>query len=352
MAKRFTICHEGECLVLSTHGLRVPSDGWGLRARGVSFRFPSFLFEKYKKNMTICFLGFSSSTRQQVEIDLKWRFIKRWWLLIGPFTPDRQYPSINGRSDFFFCVWPCPNKFFHVVTFMRKKSYGDEMDRLEKKNLFRRLPPQNVRPLKFSNNNEICCIFLNQVKIWFQNRRSKYKKMMKAAQQVGGSGGNGGLNANNSASTPQMSPSESEGGSPSPECGDDGSGYLPLNNMGQHPHQQQQQQHPGGMMNYHQQQPQHQSAGTPVSDLSPPPPTLLGGGTGSPPLSSAGSWMDTKPSLIQMGDPSAAHHHHHHHHQNLQQQMGAAAAAAAAAANYGMPYPWQYAATMNQGLLT
>jgi hypothetical protein len=72
---------------------------------------------------------------------------------------------------------------------------------------------------------------------------------------------------------------------------------------------------------------------------------------------------DTKPSLIQMGDPAsaavglAAHHHHHVHHQihhqnSLQQQMGAAAAAAAAAANYGMPYPWQYAATMNQGLLT
>lgn len=52
--------------------------------------------------------------------------------------------------------------------------------------------------------------------------------------------------APNSASTPQMSPSESEGGSPSPECGDiDGSGgYLPLNSglLGGHPHHQQQHQ--------------------------------------------------------------------------------------------------------------
>lgn len=32
---------------------------------------------------------------------------------------------------------------------------------------------------------------LLQVKIWFQNRRSKYKKMMKAAQVTGGPNNNG-----------------------------------------------------------------------------------------------------------------------------------------------------------------
>ena len=160
-----------------------------------------------------------------------------------------------------------------------------------------------------------------QVKIWFQNRRSKYKKMMKAAQQGGGGvgGGVGGMGHPNSASTPQMSPSDSEG-SPDP---DDGSsqhgGYMPLNS-GMHP--------PGGGV----------LSGTPVSDMSPPPPTL----SGSPPLTNS-PW-DIKP--IQMGGS---------HPEQL--QMGAAAAAAAAAAAYlpAHQYSWYQtaaAASMNQGLLT
>ena len=73
--------------------------------------------------------------------------------------------------------------------------------------------------------------------------------------------------------------------------------------------------------------------------------------------------LDTKPNILQMsgglGDPSGGGiglsgniHHQGGHHPSMQQQMGAAAAAAAAAAANYMPYTWQYAATMNQGLLT
>jgi homeobox protein DLX2 len=145
-----------------------------------------------------------------------------------------------------------------------------------------------------------------QVKIWFQNRRSKYKKMMKAAQQQVGGGG-GGSNGSLSHATPttpsQMSPSDSEG-SPSPDGSQHG-GYLPhmgMTSSGPGP-----------------------AAGTPVSDMSPPPPTL----SGSPPLASS-AW-DIKP-LPMGGDPSL--------------QMGPGA--------YLPQYSWYQtaAASMNQGLLT
>ncbi|XP_063237900.1 homeotic protein distal-less [Bacillus rossius redtenbacheri] len=185
-----------------------------------------------------------------------------------------------------------------------------------------------------------------QVKIWFQNRRSKYKKMMKAAQQVVSQpgGGNGGpppphgllgSNPNNPPHTPGGGMPGA--GSPQPGGGIIGGGGS---SSGSQPS-------PGGYM------PQHGPGGgggpgaggghgnppqtptpssTPVSDMSPQPPH----GMSASPV----SW-DMKPSV------AAAHHHNHpppppppHHHPHHHSHPG-----------YMPQYSW-YQADANQGLLT
>ncbi|XP_015115467.1 retinal homeobox protein Rx isoform X2 [Diachasma alloeum] len=66
-----------------------------------------------------------------------------------------------------------------------------------------------------------------QVKIWFQNRRSKYKKMMKAAQQVGGGGGqHGSLLAGGPSPQPGQPGGLMQGGGGSSVSGSPTTGYL------------------------------------------------------------------------------------------------------------------------------
>ncbi|XP_054280082.1 homeotic protein distal-less-like isoform X2 [Macrosteles quadrilineatus] len=158
-----------------------------------------------------------------------------------------------------------------------------------------------------------------QVKIWFQNRRSKYKKMMKAAQQQvstpggnsnnGGSGGPGhGMLGSGQPHTPGALPGPNSPQPPAGILGGNGSssGSQPSPSGGYMPH-------PG---NHGTPTP----SSTPVSDMSPH------GVSGSPPLV---AW-DMKPNIA----PPPTHHHPHHH------------------PGYMPQYSWYQAADANQGLLT
>ncbi|XP_046810709.1 homeotic protein distal-less isoform X1 [Lucilia cuprina] len=137
-----------------------------------------------------------------------------------------------------------------------------------------------------------------QVKIWFQNRRSKYKKMMKAAQGPGqGSGmplGSGGPNPGQHSPNQNMHSGGNNGGgsnSGSP------SHYLP----------------PG-----HSPTP----SSTPVSELSPEfPPTGLSPPTQAP-WDQKPHWIDHKPPQMTPQPPHPAASHPQTHHHNPPPQMG------------------------------
>ncbi|XP_003244593.1 homeotic protein distal-less [Acyrthosiphon pisum] len=185
-----------------------------------------------------------------------------------------------------------------------------------------------------------------QVKIWFQNRRSKYKKMMKAAQQQvstpsnnssnnGGGPGHmlGGPGGANTPSIPNSPPpsggllggnGSSSGSQPSPTGGYIGGGGGGGSGGGGHGG-------PGGMGQHVGNSPTPSS--TPVScDMSPVPPVhhSSSGVSGSPP----GVAWDMKPPNLQAlaGNP-----HHHSHHPT---------------AGYMPQYSWYQADGPNQGLLS
>ncbi|CAB0000934.1 unnamed protein product, partial [Nesidiocoris tenuis] len=130
-----------------------------------------------------------------------------------------------------------------------------------------------------------CYFHTYRVKIWFQNRRSKYKKMMKAAQQGGGGNAGGGGGAPHMLGNPPHTPGMQGPSSPQPPGGNGGS-----SSGSQHS--------PGGYLGGHVGNTPTPSS-TPVSDMSPQPPH-----GGSPP----GPW-EMKPNLAP---PPPPHHHHHH----------------------------------------
>ncbi|XP_022188091.1 homeotic protein distal-less isoform X1 [Nilaparvata lugens] len=140
-----------------------------------------------------------------------------------------------------------------------------------------------------------------QVKIWFQNRRSKYKKMMKAAQQGGGGVGAGGPPHMLGGAAPGGQ--GGQGGPPSPQPP---AGMLQGNGNGSSSGSQPS---PGGAFMPHAQQGGPHGgtptpSSTPVSEMSP-----HGVSSGSPPL--VAHW-DMKPNPHHQAHP---HHHPHppHH---------------------------------------
>lgn len=160
-----------------------------------------------------------------------------------------------------------------------------------------------------------------QVKIWFQNRRSKYKKMMKAAQSTGPGGQNNNSNNQhllNSGGTGNGSPAPPGGASVGVLGGSSSTGSQNSPNYGHH--------------NQNQGSPSPSS--TPVSDMSPH------GLPGSPPSM---NW-DMKPNINNLGVTPTHHttgHPHHtptHHHPTHH--------------SYMPQYSWYNADTANQPLLT